>query len=101
LFLEAEDLGQFEAFYLSTDTSLREDTKVVVERVCPDLKGMAANLSAEPLRAAAADMEAIGRHDRFDDADEALECLQRESDRFEKAAPIVLAQAKSENSTSA
>ncbi len=47
LFLDAEDLGQFEAFYLSTDTSLREDTRVVVERLYPDLKEMAANLQGK------------------------------------------------------
>ena len=44
LFLQAEDFGQFEAFYLSTDTTLAEDTRVVIERLYPDLKEMAANL---------------------------------------------------------
>lgn len=47
LFLDAEDLGQFEAFYLSTDTSLSEDTRDVVERLYPDLKEMAANIKGK------------------------------------------------------
>jgi len=44
LALEANGLEPFEAFYLSTDTSLAEETRVVVERLYPDLRGMAANL---------------------------------------------------------
>jgi nucleoside-diphosphate-sugar epimerase len=44
LFLEAEDLGQFEAFYHSTDTATAENTRDLVERLYPDLKEMAANL---------------------------------------------------------
>jgi nucleoside-diphosphate-sugar epimerase len=44
LALEAKGLERFEAFYLSTDTMLAEETRVVVERCCPDLKEMAANL---------------------------------------------------------
>jgi nucleoside-diphosphate-sugar epimerase len=45
LFLEADDLGQFEAFYHSTDTATAEDTRDLVERLYPDLKEMAANLA--------------------------------------------------------
>jgi nucleoside-diphosphate-sugar epimerase len=44
LALESEKLGGFEAFYLSTDTTLAEETRPVVERLYPDLKAMAANL---------------------------------------------------------
>ena len=44
LSLEAQGLDPFEAFYISTDTSLAEDTRPVVERVYPDLKEMAAAL---------------------------------------------------------
>ena len=45
LSLEAQGLEDFEAFYISTDTTLAEETRPVVERLYPDLKDMAANLS--------------------------------------------------------
>jgi nucleoside-diphosphate-sugar epimerase len=44
LSLEAKNLDGFEAFYISTDTTLDEDTRDVVERVYPSLRKMAANL---------------------------------------------------------
>ena len=44
LSLEAEGLEPFEAFYLASDTTTVEDTRVVVERLYPDLKEMAASL---------------------------------------------------------
>jgi UDP-glucose 4-epimerase len=44
LSLEAKGLDGFEAFYLSTDTQLVEETRAAVERLYPDLKEMAANL---------------------------------------------------------
>ncbi len=44
LSLEAEGLEPFEAFFLSTDTTLAEETRPVVERCYPDLKEMAKNL---------------------------------------------------------
>jgi nucleoside-diphosphate-sugar epimerase len=44
LSIEAEGLDGFEAFYLSTDTNLEEDTRDVVERVYPSLRKMAVNL---------------------------------------------------------
>ncbi len=44
LSLEVKGLEGFEAFYLSTDTQLAEETRVAVERLYPDLKEMAANL---------------------------------------------------------
>ena len=44
LALEAEGLDLFEAFYLSTDTQLAEETRTVVERLYPDLREMAKNL---------------------------------------------------------
>ncbi len=47
LSLEVEGLDPFEAFYLSSDTSTVEDTRVVVERLYPDLKEMAANLQGK------------------------------------------------------
>jgi len=42
--LESESLSGFEALYLSTDTVLAEDTRVVVERCFPRLRDLAANL---------------------------------------------------------
>ena len=45
LSLEAEGLDDFKAFYLSTDTTLAEETRPVVERLYPDLRDMAASLS--------------------------------------------------------
>ena len=47
LFLETPPFEQFEAFYLATDTTLAEDTRVVVERTCPDLAAMAAVLQGK------------------------------------------------------
>ncbi|MBM3188369.1 MAG: NAD(P)-dependent oxidoreductase [Chloroflexi bacterium] len=47
LALSAEGLDGFEAFYLATDTMLAEDTRVVVERLYPDLRAMAANLKGK------------------------------------------------------
>ena len=44
LSLEAKGLEGFEAFYLSTDTQLAEETRAAVERLYPDLKEMAAKL---------------------------------------------------------
>jgi len=44
LALEAEGLEPFEAFYISTDTTLAEETSAVIARCCPDLKEMAANV---------------------------------------------------------
>lgn len=44
LALEAEGMNGFEAFFLATDTTLLEDTRVVVERLYPELEEMAATL---------------------------------------------------------
>jgi len=44
LALEAEGLSGFEAVFISTDTVLAEDTRVVVERCYPHLKEMAVDL---------------------------------------------------------
>lgn len=44
LALEAEALGDFEAFYLATDTTLAEETRPVVERLYPHLARYAMNL---------------------------------------------------------
>jgi nucleoside-diphosphate-sugar epimerase len=41
LFLKSGGFDQFEAFYLSTDTTLDEETAVVLKRTCPDLADMA------------------------------------------------------------
>ena len=47
LALVAQGLDPFEVFYLATDTMLAEDTRVVVERLFPDLREMAANLKGK------------------------------------------------------
>jgi nucleoside-diphosphate-sugar epimerase len=44
LALDADGLDGFEAFYLSTDTTLVEETRSMVERCYPDLSEMAKNL---------------------------------------------------------
>ena len=44
LAMTVENLDPFEAFYLATDTMLDEETRAVIERCCPDLTEMAANI---------------------------------------------------------
>jgi HPt (histidine-containing phosphotransfer) domain-containing protein len=56
------------------------------------LKGAAANLSAEPLRAVSADLEALGRSGNIDAARDSIARLKYEARRFlQETLPLVAA----------
>jgi HPt (histidine-containing phosphotransfer) domain-containing protein len=67
--------------------SLAAQDQAELSRIAHTLKGSAANLSAEPLRAAAGELERLGHEAAFDAAASCLEQLAAEASRYVQSIP--------------